>query len=98
MEVIIAPLITEKSMAAAGEGKFTFKVAKDANKMQIKSVVEKNFEVHVTHVTTSILKGRSIRVGTRRTEKPVSDWKKAIVTVKKGEKIGLFELGGDEKK
>ena len=96
MDIIIAPLITEKSMIDAGNGKFSFRVAKSANKTEIKRVIEKNFSVHVTHVTTSILKGRTVRVGTRRTERDISDTKKAIVTLKKGEKIGMFELGGDK--
>lgn len=96
MSVIISPLITEKSMIDAGAGKFTFKVFKNANKTEIKKEIEKNFDVHVTHISTSILKGKSTRVGLKRTEKPLSNTKKAIVTLKKGEKIGLFELGGDK--
>lgn len=96
MSVIISPLITEKSMKDAADGKFSFKVLKSANKNDIKKRVEKNFNVNVTHVSTSILKGKKTRVGTRRTERKVSDWKKAVVTVKKGQKIGLFELGGDK--
>jgi len=96
MNVIIGPLITEKSMIDAGNGKFTFRVVKTANKTEIKKEVEKNFSVNVTHISTSILKGKSTRVGMRRTEKLLSNTKKAVVTVKKGEKIGLFELGGDK--
>lgn len=96
MNVIIAPLITEKSMIDAGNGKFTFKVHKWANKTEIKKEVEKSFSVSVTHVSTSTQKGKTMRSGIRRTEKTLSDTKKAIVTVKKGEKIKLFELGGDK--
>lgn len=98
MNIIISPLITEKSMQDASNGKFSFKVLKSANKNEIKKTVEKNFNVNVVHVSTNILKGKKMRVGARRTEKKVSDWKKAVVTVKKGQKIGLFELGRDEKK
>ncbi len=98
MDVIISPLITEKSMQDASNGKFTFKVLKSSNKNEIKSAVEKNFTVNVLSISTNILKGKKIRVGTRRTERKVSDWKKAIVAVKKGQKIGLFELGGDKDK
>lgn len=93
MNVIISPLITEKSMIDAGNGKFTFRVAKEADKKEIKREVEKNFKVNVVHISTSILKGKSMRTGIRRAEKPISDTKKAVVTLKKGEKIGLFELG-----
>lgn len=93
MNVIISPLITEKSMIDAGNGKFTFRVAKEADKKEIKKEVEKNFKVNVVHISTSILKGKSMRTGIRRVEKSISDTKKAVVTLKKGEKIGLFELG-----
>lgn len=98
MSIIISPLITEKSMVDASAGKFTFRVTKSANKNQIKEEIEKRFKVNVVHISTNILKGKKIRVGARRAEKSVSNTKKAIVTVKKGEKIGLFELGGDDKK
>ena len=98
MSVIISPLITEKSMKDAGLGKFSFRVVKSANKNEIKKEVEKRFSVNVTHISTNILKGKKIRVGAKRAEKGISDTKKAIVSVKKGQKIGLFELGGDEKK
>ncbi len=93
MNVIIAPLITEKSMKDAAGGKFSFRVAKSANKNEIKNEVEKRFSVNITHISTNILKGKRKRSGTRRAEKEISDTKKAIVSVKKGQKIGLFELG-----
>ena len=98
MNVIISPLITEKSMIDAGNGKFSFRVVKSSNKNEIKKEVEKRFGVNVISISTSILKGKTQRVGTRRTERAVSDTKKAIVTVKKGQKIVLFELGGEEEK
>ncbi len=97
MNVIISPLITEKSMIDAGVGKFTFRVQKYANKNEIKKEIEKNFSVNVVHISTNILKGKSMRTGTRRMEKTISDTKKAVVTLKKGEKIGLFELGDGKK-
>ncbi len=83
-------------MVDAGNGKFTFRVHKNSNKNQIKREVEKNFSVNVVGISTSILKGKKIRVGVRRAEKSISDVKKAVVTLKKGQKIGLFELGGDD--
>ena len=89
---IIAPLITEKSMSQAKLGKFTFKVDKEANKKAIKQVVEKRFGVSVVGVTTIIVKGKTQRVGARRAEVTITSWKKAVVTLKKGEKIDLFEL------
>lgn len=93
MKAIISPIITEKSMIDAGKGKFTFRVDKDANKFEIKKAVEKKFKVHVTNISTNTLKGKSVRTGMRRTEKKLSPLKKAVITLKKGEKIGLFELG-----
>ena len=93
MNIIISPIITEKSMIDAGNGKFTFKVDRFSTKGAIKKVVEKKFKVHVTSVSTSILKGKSMRTGSRRTERKLMPTKKAIVTLKKGEKIGMFELG-----
>jgi large subunit ribosomal protein L23 len=98
MSVLVSPLITEKSMQDAQNSKFTFEVLKSANKDQIKKEIENRFKVSVTGVSTSILKGKSIRVGARRTEKKLTPRKKAIVTLKKGEKIGLFELGGESNK
>lgn len=97
MNIIISPLITEKSMQDASNGKFTFKVEKSSNKSEIKREIEKAFSVNVVGISTSILKGKKVRTGTRRIEKEVSPYKKAVVTVKKGQKIGMFELGGDEK-
>jgi large subunit ribosomal protein L23 len=90
--VIIKPIITEKSMADAGNGCFTFLVNPDTNKTMIKKAVEKKFDVHVVSLTTMTIKGRSKRVGARRVEKVLSSEKKAIVTLKKGEKISLFAL------
>ncbi len=96
MSIIISPLITEKSMQDASNGKFTFKVIKSSNKPEIKREIEKAFSVNVVGISTNILKGKKVRTGTRRTEKKVSPYKKAVVTVKKGQKIGMFELEGDK--
>ena len=90
--IIIRPIITEKSMADAEKGKFTFEVAKNANKDVIKMAVEKIFDVHVLAVATTIVKGRSKRAGSRRIEVKESPWKKARVALKAGEKIGLFDV------
>lgn len=91
--IIVKPIITEKSMARAGSGKFTFAVALRTNKTAIKQAVEKQFGVHVLHVATSIVKGKTQRVGQKRLEIGVPEWKKAVVTLEKGQKISLFELG-----
>ncbi len=98
MDVIISPLITEKSMNDATRGKYAFVVEKKSNKKEIKKAIEKNFSVSVVGLSTNIVKGRTGRVGQRRIERKLSDFKKAIVTLKAGDKIGLFELGEEKKK
>ena len=91
---IIKPIITERSIALANSGKFTFAVDKSAGKRQIKLAVEEAFNVKVITVLTSIIKGKTKRVGTRRKEEAVSSWKKALVKLESGQKIDLFELAG----
>lgn len=91
-DIIIAPIISEKSTKDAGIGRFTFKVAKEANKTDIKKAVEEKFKVHVVSVATTIVKGRGQRFGVRRVEVVLPSWKKTIVQIKPGEKIGLFEV------
>jgi large subunit ribosomal protein L23 len=78
-EIIIAPVVTEKSNDELQEGKYTFKVNKKATKVEIAKAVEKLFEVKVLNVNTITVKGKEKRVG-RYTGK-TSDWKKAIVTI-----------------
>ena len=78
-DIIIRPIITEDSMHAKSEGKYTFEVSKKATKIDIKYAVEKLFDVKVVDVKTMNVKGKLRRRGvhTGRT----SDWKKAIVTI-----------------
>lgn len=78
-DIIIAPVITEKAVAGLADKKYTFKVAKDANKIQIAAAIEEIFEVKVEKVNTISMKGRKRRMG--RNEGYTSDWKKAIVTL-----------------
>ena len=78
-EVIIRPVITEKSNDEMQAGKYTFEVNKKATKVDIAKAVEKLFEVKVLNVNTITVKGKEKRVG-RNTGK-TSDWKKAIVTI-----------------
>lgn len=92
--IIISPIITEKSMKAGEGGKYSFIVSKLASKTAIKEAVGSMFKVSVINVQTSIVKGRQKRNGARRIEVTAPSWKKAIVKLKKGEKIGLFEPGG----
>ena len=78
-------------MSDAGKGKFTFRVSQKADKLSIKKEIEKRFKVNVLSVSTITTKGRSKRTGTRRTEVSIQPIKKAIVKLKAGQKIALFE-------
>ena len=78
-EIIIAPVVTEKSNDQLQEGKYTFKVNKKATKVEIAKAVEKLFEVKVLKVNTINVNGKKKRVGYHMGK--TSDWKKAIVTI-----------------
>ena len=92
-DIIIAPVITEKSNDGMQEGKYTFEVNKKATKVDIANAVEKLFEVKVLKVNTVTVKGKVKRMG--RYEGKTSDWKKAIVTIdtNPGEKTYLAKGG-----
>ena len=78
-DVIISPIITEASMARLAEKKYTFKVASDANKIEIKKAVEEIFKVSVAKVNTISVKAKNKRVGYHFGK--TYEWKKAIVTL-----------------
>ena len=78
-EIIVRPVVTEKSNDELQLGKYTFEVNKKATKVQIAKAVEKLFEVKVLNVNTMIVKGKTKRV--RYKEGKTPDWKKAIVTI-----------------
>ena len=88
-EVLRRPLITEKNAIQQAAGKYAFEVASAANKRQVKQSVEKAFEVQVTKVNIMTVHGKMRRMGKRAVLLP--SWKKAIVTLKPGDKIELFE-------
>jgi large subunit ribosomal protein L23 len=89
-DVVKRPLITEKSeRARESDRQYAFEVHQDATKIQVKNAVEKLFAVHVTAVRTSIARGKNKRVGRSIGRRP--NWKKAVVTLKEGETIALFE-------
>ncbi len=87
--VILRPLVTEKSTILAGHNKYVFKVARDANKMQIKHAVELAFDVPVKAVNVMNMRGKVRRFGRGPAAAPA--WKKAIVTLAEGHKIELIE-------
>jgi large subunit ribosomal protein L23 len=88
-EVLRRPLITEKNAALQAQGKYAFEVAGEANKPQIKQAVEKAFKVKVTAVNVITVPGKTRRVGRRQVL--TQSWKKAVVSLKPGDKIEFFE-------
>lgn len=87
-DIVIEPLITEKLSRATEEaGQYGFRVHPKANKKEVKAAVEKIFDVHVESVNTMNVSGKWRRV--RYVPGQTVDWKKAIVTLRKGEKIDL---------
>ncbi len=88
-EVLRRPLITEKYTILQAQGKYAFEVAGAATKFQIKEAVEKAFSVTVTGMNVMTVAGKKRRLGRR--ELPAKPWKKAVVTLKPGDKIELFE-------
>ena len=87
---IVRPLITEKSSAAYQDrGEYTFEVHPDATKPQIRSAIEQLFGVKVTGVWTSNVRGKEKRMGKTVGHRP--NWKKAIVTLRDGDTIEIFE-------
>ena len=89
-DIIIRPVLTEKSYAGIPAKTYTFQVAKNANKVQVKNAVEQIFGVKVENVTTATVKGKAKRQG--RAEGHTSDWKKATVRLTADSKaIEFFE-------
>lgn len=88
-QVIIKPLVTEKSTNLQVKQNYMFKVDTRANKHQIKTAVEKMFKVDVTKVNVLNVPGKEKTVGRHKVQRP--SWKKAIVTLAPGNKIEFFE-------
>ena len=88
-DILIKPIVTEKSTALMEEGKYTFQVPLNVTKIEIRQAVEQVFNVKVQAVNTMRYEGKMKRLG--RAQGRRSDWKKAIVTLKPGETIELFE-------
>ena len=88
-EVLRRPVITEKNTMLQAQGKYAFEIAREANKQQIKQAVGKAFKVKVLAVNVMTVPGKTRRVGRRQVS--TQSWKKAIVTLKPGDKIEFFE-------
>jgi len=87
LDTIISPTITEKATSLSEFNKIVFKVHKGANKKSIKKSIEKIFKVNVVKINTINLRGKSKIVKGKKTTKP--SYKKAIITLKKGQSIDL---------
>jgi large subunit ribosomal protein L23 len=89
-QIVIKPLVTEKGTTMLSEGNWlTFKVHTDANKIEIRDAIQKIFTVSVLQVNTQIVRGKRKRFG--KTVGHSKAWKKAMVQLKEGDKIEIFE-------
>jgi len=96
MNILIRPIITERSLSDAAQGRFTFEVDITKNKVEVAKAVAAQFNVHPITVKTIIKKGTVKLNRKTRSKVKTADIKKAIVQLKAGEKIDLFEVGGTE--
>jgi len=87
-DIIIRPIISEKSYAMIEQNRYTFEVSKTSNKTQIAQAISEIFGVTVTSVNTMNVTGKPRRV--RLAKGKTRDWKKAVVTLKQGDTIDLF--------
>jgi large subunit ribosomal protein L23 len=87
-EVLIAPIVSEKSYNLIDDHRYTFRVHKDAHRLQVRQAVEELFDVHVESVNIAHVKAKPKRRGMVKGRKP--GWKKAIVQVREGETIEIF--------
>ena len=88
-DVIVRPVISEKSYRLMEHNKYTFEVHPRAKKLEIRKAVEDIFKVKVTQVNTIATRGKNRRQGWSRGR--TRDWKKAVVTLKQGDRIEFFE-------
>jgi large subunit ribosomal protein L23 len=88
-EILLAPVVSEKSYSQIEERKYSFRVHPDAHKTQIRQAVEELFEVKVIAVNVSKVQPKPKRRGTIRGKK--QGWKKAIVQVREGDEIQIFQ-------
>ena len=94
-QVIIRPVVSEKSFVLAEAGKYTFRVHERAHKTQIRQAIERLFDVHVVAIRTASVKSKPKRRG--QTAGRTRQWKKAIIQVRPGETIPIFRgLEGSE--
>ena len=93
-EVLRHGIVTEKTVALQGQNKYTFRVALQANKIDVRRAVEAMFNVHVVSVNTMRMPGKArsiLRRGSAPRPVPAREWKKAIVTLREGESIDALK-------
>ena len=88
-QIVLAPIVSEKSYSGTADRKYTFRVHQDAHKTQVRQAVEELFDVKVTNVNIVKVQPKPKRRGMIRGTRP--GWKKAIVQLREGETIHLFE-------
>jgi len=88
-EVLLAPVVSEKSYGLIEERKYSFRVHREAHKTQVRQAVEELFDVHVERVNIVQMRAKPKRRGLVRGKRP--GWKKAIVQLREGESIEIFE-------
>ena len=95
--IIVRPIITEKSLSLASRGWYSFAVKEASNKYEIAQAIRELYKVTVEGVRTMIMHGKEHRSGKRQKKIAKSDWKKALVHLKVGQKIDAFEVTGETK-
>ena len=88
-QILLSPVVSEKSYSGIAEGRYTFKVHPDAHRTQVRQAVEDLFDVHVERVNIVKVQPKPKRRGYNKGAKP--GWKKAIVQLREGDKIEIFE-------
>lgn len=92
-DILVRPVVSEKSYDQANhDGKYTFEVAPDSNKIEIREAIEQQFQVKVVAVNTLWVRGKTRRLG-RMPQGSTKRWKKAVVTLVPGDTIAIFETG-----
>lgn len=97
-QIIVRPHLTEKSLALAAKGYYTFVVATFARKEEIKSAIHNLYNVKVLEARTIAMAGKTRKAGKRMKTVSIAPWKKAIVRLGPGEKIDAFEITKEEEK
>lgn len=88
-DILLAPIISEKSYDDSEHGKYRFRVHRDATKIQVKDAVERIFKKKVAKVNVLTVRGKTRRLGAKQGRRP--DWKKAVVTMQGDARLDFFE-------